>query len=284
MSRYTDPTTSDDNHANLEEGKRNSMFGGNCTPIKICAVVSLLLLTSGVLVPTFLLTDAVVKYRHNHANKEIMSEEDDIFIEDIVDEIEAVGTSTIPLTASPSQAPLMEESNIPTLTGSFLPTVSTSLSPSDSLSSMPTDIPTFEPSSTSKPTSIPSISYADFASEIITQISGSSRPFLKGSPQNLAREWLLEENTENIIDEERVIQQYSLATFFHAFSGENWRNNDKFLVAGYNECEWIGITCDTNGHVVELNFGKLVSCSLLKTISTQIFELLEQSNLTRCLI
>lgn len=79
-----------------------------------------------------------------------------------------------------------------------------------------------------------------------------------GSPQSLAFEWLVSDQT-NItftIPDERIIQRYALATLYYSTDGERWLDNVGWL-SNENECSWhtIAVTenCDADGMYMSID-------------------------------
>ena len=75
------------------------------------------------------------------------------------------------------------------------------------------------------------------------------------SPQYRALDWLSNDDnfqTDNLpID--RVVQRYSLATFYYALDGENWDNDFHFLT-NVSECLWndntYGVFCSKDSNEI----------------------------------
>lgn len=58
------------------------------------------------------------------------------------------------------------------------------------------------------------------------------------SPQALAYQWLLQDPSLSIYTSSRIIQRFSLATFFHSTNGQNWIRNTNWLSYDIHECDW----------------------------------------------
>ena len=87
---------------------------------------------------------------------------------------------------------------------------------------------------------------------VVSSISSSDTP---GSPQNLAKSWLLNNDTATNAchGTNQILQRFSLAVFFYSTLGSNWFNNN-FWLGQKGECEWHGVIC-TNGTVTSLELG-----------------------------
>jgi len=70
------------------------------------------------------------------------------------------------------------------------------------------------------------------------------------SPEELAVEWLVEEEFLNLDNTFRVTQRYALATLYFSTSGDSWTKNFKWLKP-VSEGEWHGITCVAGRSAVE---------------------------------
>lgn len=99
--------------------------------------------------------------------------------------------------------------------------------------------------------------------QIIARISDSEALQTKGSPQYLAREWLIFANNLQLtpganMTYTRISQRYALAVFYFSTGGEkSWSSNNWMWG---EECEgllaWEGISCTEDGHVRSLAFGE----------------------------
>ena len=98
-------------------------------------------------------------------------------------------------------------------------------------------------------------------SEIAKSVSSQKDLQNSASPQYMAYNWLLDEDTfYNDVDSmprELVVQRYVLAVFYYATMGhQNWVATTNWLQG--SECldNWFGISCNDQGNVRTLKFGK----------------------------
>lgn len=103
----------------------------------------------------------------------------------------------------------------------------------------------------------PSVSVLD----IVSSISSQTDVLTEGTPQNLAYNWLLTDDTlDPSNDQQTIINRYVLAVLYYATDGPNWEfcpddvdpstcpgPNNQFL-SDSNVCEWAGVFC-TRGQV-----------------------------------
>ncbi|KAL3912060.1 MAG: hypothetical protein SGILL_007035 [Bacillariaceae sp.] len=76
------------------------------------------------------------------------------------------------------------------------------------------------------------------------------------TPQFFAYDWLLNDPGLSGYSEQRILQRFSLATFYFSTDGDNWRRNDRWL-SDENECLWYSasviLPCDDNLSYMFLN-------------------------------
>lgn len=118
--------------------------------------------------------------------------------------------------------------------------------------------------------------------DTLQPVSGSN-VFDEGSPQNLAAEWILADAANYAdgkegapvprdVNDPRFLQRYALGVSHHALGGDEWSMCDsaqdddeaaectedgkttRWLSAG-DECNWYGITCNSNGMIAKLDLG-----------------------------
>ena len=58
------------------------------------------------------------------------------------------------------------------------------------------------------------------------------------TPQQKAYQWILQDPNITSFSDRRIVQRFSLATFYHATGGPNWRNSDHWLSYKVHECDW----------------------------------------------
>lgn len=105
-----------------------------------------------------------------------------------------------------------------------------------------------------------------------------------GTPQNLALEWILNEDTAYLCpQDESLVQRYVLAVFYYSTRGDRWREcsapkdfSDPVSIALANaactiqveggdsdawltpsaECAWGGLACDIQSEIIRIEMGK----------------------------
>jgi len=85
-----------------------------------------------------------------------------------------------------------------------------------------------------------------------------------GSPQNLASNWLINEDDFEVCPgDEKIVQRYVMALFYFSTDGSAWSQcgqvgpcggGGKSFLSDKNECEWSGITCNNDDCVTEIVF------------------------------
>lgn len=111
---------------------------------------------------------------------------------------------------------------------------------------------------------------------IIYSVSDSAALEDERTPQYKARMWLVYEDTflksHKLTDaEQRVIQRYVLAVFYFSTNGPNSWGSNSWLVGG--ECAepvWFGISCNDNGEVRAIGFGKTDACLYCLAVSVNL--------------
>jgi hypothetical protein len=98
----------------------------------------------------------------------------------------------------------------------------------------------------------------------------------EGTPQNLAIQWLANDNTK--LRDPFLMHRYALAVLFYSTSGTSWRDQSSWMTsAGY--CSWYGVQCETSpggpvfdgpGEVTTLN---LTANGLIGTLPIEILAL-----------
>ena len=99
------------------------------------------------------------------------------------------------------------------------------------------------------------------------EISSSSLLEEEGTPQNKALQWLLDEDTRRIKqDDPSLEQRYVLAVLWFATNGDDWKfSAETRWMSGDHECSWVGTTttgnkvgvlqCNTDNQVTHLHLG-----------------------------
>lgn len=92
------------------------------------------------------------------------------------------------------------------------------------------------------PSGFPSQAPSSFSSYALTLLPEATIDRIQGnpsSPQAKAFDWLVEDGIYNpLLPDFRVVQRYSLATFYFATGGENWIKNTNWLNHNASECNW----------------------------------------------
>mmetsp|Transcript_3203 Transcript_3203/g.5509 ORF Transcript_3203/g.5509 Transcript_3203/m.5509 type:complete len:813 (-) Transcript_3203:226-2664(-) len=166
--------------------------------------------------------------------------------------VPSIVDTSAPSTSNPQQAPA-PSGEAPTAgsTGSspfdtFAPsaspssTTATSLRPTGASTS---DTPTASPT-TLAPT-LPTVlsRLEEFSSE---SVQAWLEPV---SPQTQAAMWLSSDPEAQTYSDQKLIQQYVLATLYYSTNGDNWKSSTSWLVEGSDECTWWGIGCNSDGGI-----------------------------------
>jgi hypothetical protein len=122
---------------------------------------------------------------------------------------------------------------------------------------------------------------------ILEMISSPEDLETEGSPQNLAANWLINEDMAFLCPQDPTLsQRYSMAVFYYSTDGDGWfecnapsdfsseeaiaeANADCDIVAAgsdgsdawltpSSECDWGGASCSGAGFIERLDFGKFV--------------------------
>ena len=97
-------------------------------------------------------------------------------------------------------------------------------------------------------------------SEIAKSVSRQKDLQNSASPQNMAYHWLIHQDefaNDSSLPKELIVQRYVLAVFYYATMGhQNWETASNWLEG--SECldNWFGISCNDQGQVRTLKFGK----------------------------
>lgn len=96
--------------------------------------------------------------------------------------------------------------------------------------------------------------------------------YTAGTPQYQAAEWLIDQDLFTACPSDpKLIQRYVLAVFYYSTNGDSWdqcsQNDatcgdnapfflDRNFLSDSSECEWAGASCDFDGCIIRLEFGK----------------------------
>ncbi|KAG7371742.1 RHS repeat-associated core domain containing protein [Nitzschia inconspicua] len=188
------------------------------------------------------------------------------------------GATTIP-TLFPSEAP----SELPTKAPTLIPTtVSETDEPSNDriISTSPSTSPTMS--------NCPGFTPEERLAGILqTLFDIATNPALLRdleAPQGKATDWLINRDFDQACpDDEKLVQRWALAVMYYSTNGDEWdrcsavgsdpcgeenpfRGERRFL-SSFDECDWAGITCNSNGCVTEVEFE---DNNLIGTIPTEI--------------
>jgi hypothetical protein len=73
-----------------------------------------------------------------------------------------------------------------------------------------------------------------------------------GSPQNSALNWILYGDEKKLqVNDETLIQRYSLSVFYYALGGPQWPTASSWLTAN-SECQYTGVACNEFGFVTTI--------------------------------
>jgi hypothetical protein len=106
-----------------------------------------------------------------------------------------------------------------------------------SSSDMPSDFPSLNPSLI--PSNPPSFSLLDLL--VRNSFDDGEALNSTSSPQYMAYSWLLGDKFLMEYSRRRILQRYSLVTFYYATNGDQWLKND-FWLSDRTECHWYGKT------------------------------------------
>ena len=123
-----------------------------------------------------------------------------------------------------------------------------SVQPSFRPSVQPSSKPSGAPSISMQPSFQPSITCDASLRNVLLGLSGKSALYDDTSPQGKALQWICNDSFSLSLignDDNRIIQRYALAVVYYSTDGDDWRNNNRWLVDGVvgNECGWYGVTC-----------------------------------------
>ena len=207
-------------------------------------------------------------------------------------------------TKSPTIVPSSSPSAFPSVGKSFsqrLPPGIFARRTSPPTTSKPTETPTNLPSASltskaSNETVIPStISASDISAcrnassvdrreDIFRYLSSLSDAEAFDDPEHpvfMATSWIVDEDQLQVCPgDPNFTQRYVLALLYFSTSGDNWirctRNEtsqclDERFLSDSHECNWGGITCDSQNRVIKLNLGKSVNLLLSTRLDLEIF-------------
>ena len=198
-------------------------------------------------------------------------------------------TPSLSPTRDSSTKPSILISNIPSRILSHSPTRTSSLHPSILFRSQPTSFPTLEssPSPSSLISALPTIPMTSSMApsqkcnitieereevilNILRQVSDPTELSESNTPQFNAAKWLIHEDTDFFVcpGDKKLIQRYIMAVFYFATGGDLWSQcnaainsfcpqGDRFLT-GVSECRWGGTSCDEQGRMTNITFGKKI--------------------------
>mmetsp|Transcript_7782 Transcript_7782/g.16190 ORF Transcript_7782/g.16190 Transcript_7782/m.16190 type:complete len:429 (-) Transcript_7782:239-1525(-) len=133
-----------------------------------------------------------------------------------------------------------------------------------------TDIPTTmtAPAITAPPAVCPTGESVDERIQLLEvaaeAVSGAALLDVPGSPQNRALQFIREESGNCDFDGScGAMQRYISAVIYYALDGDEWKNNEGWLGAGVDECDWFsqfeeerhGLRCDENMCIREIHLG-----------------------------
>jgi hypothetical protein len=155
-----------------------------------------------------------------------------------------------------------------------------------SLKDIPTSAPSEAPSMV--PSAAPTSLRFDAWLEALKAVSSEEALADKLSPQYQAALWISDGDKLQLeVGSKRGIQRYSLAVFYFSTNGDKWvqcgrldltcggdPNNFSWLLETKNECDWLGVNCDTtNTYVTSIFFPRQFGNGLVGTIPPEILNL-----------
>lgn len=84
-----------------------------------------------------------------------------------------------------------------------------------------------------------------------------------GTPQKLAVDWLLDEDTMQVCPgDKKIVQRYVMALFYFSTAGSSWLecsknglcSEGKNFLDGASECEWGGLACNNDNCITQIVF------------------------------
>jgi hypothetical protein len=92
--------------------------------------------------------------------------------------------------------------------------------------------------------------------DINSIVESVSSGIIPGSPQDLALQWLLHNDTAtNACDGgDRIRQRFALAVFYYSTKGSDWEKGKTSWLGPSDECTWYGVVC-LGGKVTSLEMG-----------------------------
>lgn len=176
-------------------------------------------------------------------------------------------------TEVPSEQPSPAPTDMPSIATTSTPSFSPSAAPS--ISSSPT---TATPTISVAPTSSPTLDGCGITAaerraeiiEILGQVANATLLEDLSTPQGQATDWIINEDLRRLCPNNRkIVQRWTLAVMYFSTGGENWLqcfagdstcgnfspffNRDSFLSPSI-ECEWAGISCNSETCVTEVEF------------------------------
>ena len=84
-----------------------------------------------------------------------------------------------------------------------------------------------------------------------------------GTPQNLAANWLIDDDAFLVCPgDEKLMQRYVMALFYYSTEGSSWSScgqvgacSETNFLSAVHECEWAGTTCNSDLCITEIMFG-----------------------------
>ena len=141
--------------------------------------------------------------------------------------------------------------------------------PTDAPSEAPTMAPTFAPTTSS---------FSVFADKF-APFSGTDVFSDRSTPQYKALQWITrDDDLSQGLTDQRLVQRYILAVFYYAVGGNNWTKCNlgdtkcvdddlNSWLSETNECTWLGLSCDDQDLIDEINFGMCISVDLSVNIT-----------------
>ena len=173
-----------------------------------------------------------------------------------------------------------------------------SATPTQSPSNPPSDTPTVSPSTA--PTQTCNVSEEERKRLIdirLAEVSDPNALNATGTPQNLARSWLIDSDTAYTCpDDSTIVPRYAMAVFYYSTEGGDWAKcsapsdfaDPAAVAAAYANCpgtpwltngtvcNWAGLTCNETSGIERIDIGECLdvcqTCMYINVSNADIFQ------------
>jgi hypothetical protein len=150
------------------------------------------------------------------------------------------------------------------------PSLKTTVAPSDTLSNFPSSAPTLTCNVSPEEREL-------LIKGRLNAVSDSDDLDTAGTPQNLARTWLIEDDPAYTCPEDKMlVQRYTMAVFYYSTEGDDWAAcsaptnfTDQAAIDEANancpgtpwlteglDCEWAGLSCNDKNEMERIDIGE----------------------------